>query len=177
LAELGFTLLAKDRIKETLHDWLGDGPSDLAWSRRLGAASMELLWTLAAGAPSVVLEANFLPDDPRNQIRAAALAARPVEVFCQCPEQEAMRRYAERGSSRHAVHLDGRELRMSAETFARSDHPLGIGPVITVATTQPIDIPALAREVRLLLPGAPDPPDPPDPVAGRDGAAAGQTAT
>lgn len=61
-AELGFTLIAKDRIKETLHDalgWVAD--IDLAWSQRLGAAAMELLWALALGAPAVVLEANFWP--------------------------------------------------------------------------------------------------------------------
>ena len=42
-AELGFALLSKDRIKETLHDALGAPVSDLAWSSRLGAAAMELL--------------------------------------------------------------------------------------------------------------------------------------
>jgi len=63
-AELGFALVCKDRIKETLHDALGAPPPDLAWSRRLGAAAMELLWTLAADAPSVVVEANFRPHDP-----------------------------------------------------------------------------------------------------------------
>src|SRR5579863_1117877 len=73
-AELGFALLGKDRIKETLGDWLavepavlGDGSSaagrpgadpaaEPGWSRRLGAAAMELLWALAADAPDVVLE-------------------------------------------------------------------------------------------------------------------------
>ena len=65
-AELGFALLAKDRIKETLGETLGDGDGELAWSQRLGAASMELLWALAADAPSAVLEANFWPDDERH---------------------------------------------------------------------------------------------------------------
>jgi hypothetical protein len=36
-AELGFALVRKDRIKETLHDGLGAPPPDLAWSRKLGA--------------------------------------------------------------------------------------------------------------------------------------------
>lgn len=63
-AELGFALVSKDRIKETLHDALGAPPPDLAWSRRLGAAAMELLWALAADAPAVVVEANFRPRDP-----------------------------------------------------------------------------------------------------------------
>ena len=54
-AELGFALLAKDKIKETLHDALGLDP-DLAWSRRLGAATIELMWALAADSPAAVLE-------------------------------------------------------------------------------------------------------------------------
>jgi AAA domain len=60
-AELGFALVSKDRIKETLHDTLGAPEPDLAWSQSLGAAAMELLWALAADAPSVVVEANFRP--------------------------------------------------------------------------------------------------------------------
>ena len=40
-AELGFALVNKDRIKETLHDVLGAPEPDLAWSRALGAAAME----------------------------------------------------------------------------------------------------------------------------------------
>ena len=51
-AELGFALITKDRIKETLHDALGAPEPDLAWSRRLGAAAMELLWALSGSAPS-----------------------------------------------------------------------------------------------------------------------------
>jgi predicted kinase len=58
-AELGYALLTKDTIKETLHDTLGAPEAGLAWSRRLGGASMELLWALAARAPAVVIEANF----------------------------------------------------------------------------------------------------------------------
>jgi predicted kinase len=151
-AELGFSLLAKDRIKETLHDWLAQGEPDLAWSRRLGAASMEVLWALAADAPAVVLEANFWPDDPRVRERLAALAARPVEVFCKCPAQEYRRRYAQRATSRHVVHVDSHRMQLPDEAFTRSDRPLGVGVVLTVDTTVPVDIPALAREVREWLP-------------------------
>src|ERR1700761_910070 len=42
-AELGFPLVSKDQIKETLHDALGSPPADMIWSQRLGAAAMELL--------------------------------------------------------------------------------------------------------------------------------------
>jgi predicted kinase len=173
-AELGFALLAKDRIKETLHDALGLD-ADRAWSRRLGAATMELLWALAADAPAVVLEANFWPDDPRHGEKARALGARTVEVHCSCPLQECRRRYAERSASRHPVHVLDRELRDAASTvgsaaagtpampvladdpvgtgiaFARSARPLALGPVVTVDTTRPVDVAAVAAAVRRLL--------------------------
>jgi predicted kinase len=157
-AELGFALLAKDRIKETLHDALtaGSGPGEadgLAWSQRLGAAAMELLWVLAADAPAVVLEANFWTDDPRPRGQLAALAANPVEVFCQCPEEEYLRRYAERIPSRHPAHIDAARSRL-AEGFTRAARPFGLGPVITVDTTRPVDVTALAGEVRLRLAGS-----------------------
>ena len=35
-SELGWALLTKDRIKETLHDAFGRGMADLAWSRGWG---------------------------------------------------------------------------------------------------------------------------------------------
>jgi len=151
-AELGFTLIAKDRIKETLHDALGlVADTGLAWSKRLGAASMELLWALALDAPAVVLEANFWPDDARLEARMRALGAVPVEVHCRCPLDECLRRYAERAPSRHPVHADGVELRATAETFARSARPIGRGPVITVDTTGPVNVQQVAAEVWRLL--------------------------
>jgi predicted kinase len=57
---LGFPLLSKDVIKESLFDSVGQVDADaLASSRRLGGATMELLWRLAAECPSVVIEADF----------------------------------------------------------------------------------------------------------------------
>ncbi|HXL96263.1 MAG TPA: AAA family ATPase [Streptosporangiaceae bacterium] len=98
-AALGFALVCKDRIKETLHDGLaGPAEPDLAWSQRLGAASMELLWAMAADAPAVVVEANFRPHDQYQRSRLAALAAgrAAVEAHCACPSEVAVRRYNER---------------------------------------------------------------------------------
>ena len=60
-ADLGLPCFTKDGLKETLFDTLGS--ADRAWSRRLGAASMELLGhitgTLVAAGQSLVVEANF----------------------------------------------------------------------------------------------------------------------
>jgi predicted kinase len=171
-AELGFALLAKDRIKETLHDALGFD-ADLVWSRRLGAATMELVWALAADSPAAVLEANFWSDHPLTGERARALGARTVEVHCSCPIEECLRRYQARATSRHSVHVLDRELGLAAsnaaaggatapavpvlateplgETFARSAQPMRLGPVVTVDTTRPVDVAALAASVRQLL--------------------------
>ena len=143
-AELGFALLRKDRIKETLHDGLGAPVPDLAWSRRLGAAAMELLWALAADAPAVVLEANFRPHSAYERDRIAALAVRPVEVNCVCPPELAARRYTERAATCHPVHVI---TSLTPGQLAEYDQPVGIGDLITVDTTAGVDIPAVAGQV------------------------------
>lgn len=148
-AKLGFALLCKDRIKETLHDALGAPPPDLAWSNRLGAAAMELLWALAADAPAVVLEANFRPRYAYVRSKIGELSARPVEVNCVCPPELAARRYAERAMGRHPVHV---VTRLTPELLAEYDRPVGIGEVITVDTTSPVDVAALAQRVLASLP-------------------------
>jgi hypothetical protein len=108
---------------------------------------MELLWTLAADTRQAVLEANFWPDDPRLHARVAGLGVVPVEVHCQCPLEECWRRYTTRAASRHAVHLDVHPGRRP-EDFGRSARPLGVGPLLVVDTTRPVDIAALAADVR-----------------------------
>jgi len=102
-AELGYALLAKDRIKETLHDALGAPQPDRAWSRKLGGAAMELLWALAADAPAAVIEANFRPYSQYERARLSGLAAQPVEVHCACPPELAVKRYNARAT--HPVHV------------------------------------------------------------------------
>jgi predicted kinase len=146
-AELGYSLVTKDMVKETLHDALyvpGDGENDLAWSRRLGAASFALLWTLAASAGDMVIEANFDPhnDEALGQLRG--LGGRTVEVHCACPAEVAHARYNAR--SRHEVHQSTRPL----SAMAKYDRPVGVGPLITVDTTRPVDVASVAAEVRRL---------------------------
>ncbi|MFZ0546980.1 MAG: AAA family ATPase, partial [Candidatus Promineifilaceae bacterium] len=60
---LGFTLITKDDIKETLYEALDGRPDDAAFSRKIGVAAWEVLWKLASRAPQVVLEANFRPNN------------------------------------------------------------------------------------------------------------------
>jgi predicted kinase len=142
-AELGYTLLVKDRIKETLHDAFGAPTPDRAWSRRLGGAAMELLWTLAAAAPAVVIEANFRPRSEYERAKLTGLAARPVEVHCACPPELALQRYNARIT--HPVHV---VTTLGLEAMAEYDRPVGIGDLITVDTTTTVDVNAVAASVR-----------------------------
>jgi predicted kinase len=143
--DLGFPLLSKDHIKETLHDSLDTPVGDLASSRQLGATAMRLIWALAARCPEAVLEANFLPRHPDTRPHLDSLGADVVEVHCWCPPAEAARRYAERAASIHPVHVVHE---LSADVLAQYDRPLGYGPVITVDTTRPTDPPGIAAQIR-----------------------------
>ncbi|HEY3877494.1 MAG TPA: hypothetical protein VGM12_02730 [Trebonia sp.] len=89
-AELGYSLVIKDLVKEALHDSLyvpGSGGYDRGWTQRLNNAAWELLWTLAA-------------------------------------------------------------LLLSA--MDKYDRPVGVGPLITVDTTRPVDVAAIAAAVSRL---------------------------
>jgi predicted kinase len=146
-AELGYSLVTKDLVKEALHDALylpGEGEIDLAWSRRLGAASFAVLWTLAARAGDMVIEANFDPHNDEALGQLGGLGGRTVEVHCACPAEVAHARYNAR--SRHEVHSGA--LPLSA--MDKYDRPVGIGPLITVDTTGPVDVASVAAEVRRL---------------------------
>jgi predicted kinase len=144
-AELGYALLTKDRIKETLHDALGAPEPDQAWSRKLGGAAMELLWALAADAPAVVIEANFRPysEYERARLSGLAAAAQLVEVHCACPPALAVKRYNARVT--HPVHV---VTTLGMEAMAEYDRPVGIGTLVTVDTAVPVDLTAIAAAVR-----------------------------
>ena len=151
---LGMPLFAKDSIKELIHDVLADtGPVELAWSRRLGAAAMELLWLLAADAPECVLEANFWTghEHQNDMLRRLSAGGKLVEVYCTAPREEIMRRFRERHAAggRHAVHPDPELTLERWEAHFRA--PIGIGHVLEVDTSTPVDVARVAAEVRALL--------------------------
>ena len=144
---LGFALLSKDDIKEPLFDVLGPGRRDADATRRFGAASWEVMWALAPHMPRLVLEANFHVDSDYERGRIAALEGQFVEVYCRCPPAEVVRRFAVRaaGPGHHLAHYGGaiRE----ADVTAQFGRPLGIGTVIEVDTSAPVDVEPLARRV------------------------------
>jgi predicted kinase len=144
-AELGYPLLFKDKLKETLHDWLSGPDPDLAWSRRLGAAAMELMWAVAADAPRVVIEANFRPHSEYERGKLTGLADRIVEVYCSCPADLALHRFNERGPGRHQVHVNPS---VTLEELVEWDRPVGVGTLMRVDTTVPVDVARVAAQVR-----------------------------
>ena len=147
-AELGYSLVTKDLIKETLHDALyvpGEDQLDQAWSQRLGSASWDLLWALAACAGDMVIEANFYSDNEYLRGKLHGLGECVVEVHCACPAEVAVARYNAR--PRHEVHWLTTATLATMDTY---DRPVGIGSLITVDTTRPVDVASVAAEIRRL---------------------------
>jgi predicted kinase len=151
-AALGLPLLSKDQIKETIFDALDFTDGDLAASRRASAAAMQLLWTLAETFPSVVLEANFRPHSDYERSRIKSLHARLIEVNCVCPPAVAAERYASRAASvtHHRAHVLSH---LSDDLLKEFDQPLGVGHLIRVDTTKPVDMAALAATIQALVNG------------------------
>ena len=145
---LGLPLIGKDHIKETLHDHIPGQGERAAWSKILGAASFELIWTLAPHMPAAVLEANFSPRSDYQRGRLAALAAPLVEVYCRVPPELAAARYAARHAGRHPTHVSSE---VTLEQLADFDRPIALGPVIEVDTSQPVDLEAIASRIEAVL--------------------------
>jgi predicted kinase len=151
-AALGLPLYRKDAIKETLADVLGvtppDGRDARAWSRALGAAASETMWTLLSESHAgAVLEAPHLSDD--HEFARAGLARARVEglheVWCDVPIDIAHARYAARAASRHPIHDDERSsLADDWRAWSAAAEPLGLGPVYRVDTRIPVDASTVA---------------------------------
>ena len=144
-AALGLPLLARDSIKETLWDALGAG--DLAWSRKLGAASAEVFWRLATEARSAVLD-NFFHRAFSHRIDA--LEGPTLEVHCDIPPELARDRYLSR--RRHPCHFD---LTYGAEMFdewIRTGDAAALSlpgtPVLAVDTSRDVDIDEIVAWIR-----------------------------
>jgi predicted kinase len=141
---LGLPLLAKDTVKEALFDSLGVGDRD--WSRRLGRASFEVLYMLAAEVPAAVLDANF---GAEAGPRLRAIGTPLVEVFCRCPAAEAERRFVARARRRHPGHVDHSLSPEITAALAAGVGPLALGgPVLEADTGRPVDVDAVAAWVR-----------------------------
>jgi len=90
-----------------------------------------------------VIEANFRPYSDFERGRLRRLGGRLVEVHCACPAEVAAARYNARAT--HPVHVI-KTLPVSA--MAEYDRPVGLGDLVTVDTTRPVDVAAVAAAVR-----------------------------
>jgi len=146
---LGLPLFSKDAVQETLLDHLGC--ADRAESRRIGAASGEVLWTLLGDCPGPAIVESWLAPSTRDIVRAGLRRASVdtvVEIWCACPPQETARRYASR--ARQLGHFDQAPLDDLDHILATAE-PLGLGEVITVETGRSVDIERVVDLVRAAI--------------------------
>ena len=144
---LDLPLLTKDTIKEAMGDVLP--APDIAASKKLGAATMEVLLALARDNVGAVLESTWHREFALAQL--ATLPSRIVEVYCDVPPEVAQRRYAERAATRHHVHFDKEQLGDDGNLAGWIErHPQWVNggwPLITVNGASEIDIDALAQQI------------------------------
>lgn len=158
-AELGLPFVSKDDIKEILFETLGW--DDRQWSKRLGAASFEILFhilerQLAAGR-SVVVETAFIPQyhtarflDLRDEY-----GFEPVHILCHAVDEILFDRFVERieAGERHPGHVDPL---MDVDQFAELlrergyDAPNIGGLLLEVDVTDfdAVDVEVLMRAIR-----------------------------
>ena len=132
--ELDLPLITKDDIKESLFDSLGY--SDREWSKKIGAATWDLIFLLIERTSStpVIVESNFYPTDHREPV--AALARRVVEVHCIADPDVLSARFHSR--DRHLGHTREEPYTTADAAGALvTNGPLSLGPLIEVDTTHP----------------------------------------
>ena len=143
LAEaLGLPLITKDTIKHALFDTLGE-PDDLERSRELGRAGVLAMLAVAADNTGAVLDSTWYPyaiDAVRN------LSSAVVEVRCACPPDILRERYRGRMPSRRRGDLQALRSPDELEADVHSE-ALGVGPLVTVDTSGPVDIAALTHRI------------------------------
>ncbi len=142
-AELGLGLLSKDAIKEALMDALGT-PASVEESRRLGVAAVHALLRTARDVPGAVIDSTWFD---YTKPLVARLPGTHVEVRCHAPLPIVQARF--RARVRDGRHLD--DLRAVEEMWGSPVHPLDAGPLIDVDTSHPVDIHALAVQIRTEL--------------------------
>ena len=159
--ELRLPFISKDGHKELLFDCLGW--SDRAWSRKVGRASMEILFYFVESqlraAQSFIVESNFSP--PFHAERFLKLKQQydfePFQIQCICEGKVLLERFKHRAESgvRHPGHVD----QLNYEEFkpillkGRYD-PLEIGGrICEVDTTDfvSIDYKKIVKEIRAAL--------------------------
>jgi predicted kinase len=154
---LGLPFLNKDGFKETLFDSLGW--SDVEVSRRMGKASIDLLFhaaeRLLAAGTSLVIESNFYAEQSCVAFRHLQVTydALGCQIQCVGDGEVFLKRFRLREASgeRHPGHFDAARTD-EVEAVIRRGHGERLcleGPVIELDTTDfaAIDVPALRERV------------------------------
>jgi predicted kinase len=145
-SELQIAYLSKDEVKEALMDALG-APSTVEESRDLGRAAVAATLRAARGCRPAVIDSTWFP---ASLPLVRELHGPFVEIRCRAPIDVVRRRYLVR--VRDDRHLD--HLRTEDELWGRDVAPLGVGPLLEVATAQSVDIAEIGKQVRFLLESA-----------------------
>jgi predicted kinase len=142
-SELDFAYLSKDDIKEALMGALG-APSSVEESQHLGRAAVAATLRAARGCRAAVIDSTWYAS---SLPLVRELPGPFVEIRCRAPMDVVRERYHNR--VRDERHLD--HLRTEDELWGREVAPLGVGPLLEVATDSPVNISEVVDEVRLLL--------------------------
>ncbi len=142
--ELSLPVIHRDVLKEILFDALGS--KDRAWSRDVGGASYDLLFSfleslLQAGYPCIA-ESNFEIGRPSVRLKGLCETYNftPVEILCTAETEVLRERYITRldSGARHQGHVDHLNLDDISARWANNQHgslELG-GQSIRVDTTK-----------------------------------------
>lgn len=157
--EFHLPAIHKDDVKESLFDSLGW--SDREWSKRLGMATLPLLFyfveaQLAAGCSHIV-ECNFMAEyhTPKFLELKQKYNFEPFQIQCRAEGEVLFQRYQARGETgqRHPGHVDAQttyeELR--PRLLKGFDEPLNIGGIfyeIDTTDFEAIDYEKLSKAIR-----------------------------
>lgn len=145
---LNIPFISKDTYKEKLYETFGNHDDSLQWSRQLGAASFEVVYTileeLCRAGTSCVAETFWNPDfaEPRLNDLIARYHAHCVQIFCETEAQELATRFSQRAATtRHAAHMDQQRLANNHHDIISATHPHNRvlrldGEVIKINTTE-----------------------------------------
>ena len=158
--QLRFPFICKDSIKEILFDELGW--SDREWSQKLGAASVEMMYSFAQvslmAGKSIILENTFRPDLASAKISALARQAQAgtIQIICRATSNRVYQRFKQRAEAglRHPGHLDLQILREPMVPL--EDRPLRLelsGEAIEVDTTDfsAVSFESILEQVKAIL--------------------------
>lgn len=142
-SELGIAYLSKDEVKEALMDRLG-APTSVEESRMLGGAAVAAVLRAARGCPGAVIDSTWYP---YSLPLVRELPGPFVEVRCQVGIDVARERFRTR--QRDERHLDAS--RSEDELWGDEVLPLGVGPLLNVDTSEPVDVAMLSSRIRALV--------------------------